>query len=89
MLGLAVILQIRSAIAQQNVITLGNMLRMRPRENMPKRSTLFVLEASNISAVDKTYNFICALRVNKCEFKVYTVRTFMKCRHICAAQKAY
>ena len=37
----------------------------------------------------KAYNFsvICALRVNKCgEFSVYTVRIFMKCRHVCAAQ---
>ena len=39
-LGLAVALQIRPAIAQENVITLGNMLRRRPRDNMPKRSTL-------------------------------------------------
>ena len=31
-LGLAVALQIRSAIAQQNVITLGNMLSRRPRK---------------------------------------------------------
>ena len=28
-------------------------------------------------------------RVNKCEFSVYTVRIFMKCMHVCAAQKAY
>ena len=41
-LGLAVILQIRSAITQQNVITLGNILMMRPKENMPKRSKTFV-----------------------------------------------
>ena len=34
-LGLAVALQIRPAIAQQNVITLGNMLRRRQRENIP------------------------------------------------------
>ena len=39
---------------------------------------------------DKTYNLgLCALRVNKCEFSVYTVRIFMKCMHVCAAQKAY
>ena len=36
-LGLVLALQILSAIAQQNVITLMNMLRRRPRENMPKR----------------------------------------------------
>ena len=36
-LGLAVALQIRSAIA---VITLGTRLRRRPRENMQKRSKL-------------------------------------------------
>ena len=35
--GLVVALQILSAIAQQNVITFMNMLRRRPRENMPKR----------------------------------------------------
>ena len=40
MLGLAVALLIRSAIAQQNVITFGSMLRRRPRENVPKRSKL-------------------------------------------------
>ena len=25
---------------------------------------------------------ICALRVNKCEFSVYTVRIFMKCTYV-------
>ena len=39
-LGLAVALQFRSAIAQENVITLGNMLRSRPRENMQKSKLL-------------------------------------------------
>ena len=28
----------------------------------------------------------CALAVNKCEFSVHTVRIFMKCTHVCAAQ---
>ena len=54
-------------------------------------STLFVYEASNI-LVDhkKTYILcLCTFRVNKCEFSVYTVRIFMKCTHVCAAQKAY
>ena len=38
----------------------------------------------------KTYSLLLsALRVNKCEFSVYTVRIFMKCTHVCAAQKAY
>ena len=32
---------------------------------------------------------LCALRVNKCEFGVYTVRIFMKCTHVCAAQTTY
>ena len=32
---------------------------------------------------------IQTLRVNKCEFSVYTVRIFMKCTHVCAAQEAY
>ena len=54
--------------------------------------TLFIYEASN-SLVDdkkkKTIFLLCALRVNKCEFSVYTVRIFMKCTHVCAAQKAY
>ena len=52
---------------------------------------MFVYEASN-SLVDdkKTYVLrLCALRVNKCEFSVYTVRIFMKRMHVCAAQKAY
>ena len=34
--------------------------------------------------VDKN---IRALRVNKCEFSVYTVRILMKCTHVCEAQK--
>ena len=39
---------------------------------------------------DKTYILLlCALRVNKCAFSLYTVRTFMKCTHVCAAQTAY
>ena len=33
--------------------------------------------------------WLCALRVNKCEFSVYTVRIFMKCTHVCAAQTTY
>ena len=32
---------------------------------------------------------IYALRVDKCDFSVYTVRIFMKCMHVCAAQKTY
>ena len=32
---------------------------------------------------------ICALRVNTCEVSVYTVRTFIKCTHVCAAQNDY
>ena len=27
--------------------------------------------------------------VNKCEFSVYTVRSFMKCMYVCAAKTAY
>ena len=48
-------------------------------------STLFVCEASNILVDDKNIHFV---RVKKCEYSVYTVRIFMKCTHICAAQKA-
>ena len=29
------------------------------------------------------------LRVNKCEFSLYTLRIFMKCTHVCAAQATY
>ena len=47
-------------------------------------STLFVYEASNILVDDKLF----ALRVNKCEFSVYTVRIFMKCTHVWVAQSA-
>ena len=37
----------------------------------------------------KTYILLlCALRVNNCEFSVYTVRIFMICTHVCAAQNA-
>ena len=32
---------------------------------------------------------LCALKVNKCEFSVYTVRIFMKCMHVRAAQTSY
>ena len=41
--------------------------------------------------ITKTYDLfvICALRDNTCEVSVYTVRTFMKCTHVCAAQKVY
>ena len=52
-------------------------------------STLFVYEASNILVDDKNIHFvIMRFRINKCEFSVYTVRIFMKCTHVCAAQKA-
>ena len=53
-------------------------------------STMFVYEASHILADDKKHAFcdICALRVNKCEFSVYTVRIFMKYTHVCAAKIA-
>ena len=39
----------------------------------------------------KACNFFvkCALRVDTYEIRVYTARTFMKCTHVCAAQKAY
>ena len=30
-----------------------------------------------------TFVVICTLRVNKCEFNVYTVMIFMKCMHVC------
>ena len=32
---------------------------------------------------------IMRFKGNKCELSVYTVRIFMKCTHVCAAQKAY
>ena len=38
----------------------------------------------------KTYIlWLYALSVNKAEFSVYTVRIFMKCTHVCAAQTTY
>ena len=39
----------------------------------------------------KAYDFSvkCALIVNKCELNVYTVRIFIKCMHVCAAQTYY
>ena len=45
----------------------------------PDGSTLLVYEASN-NSVDVL--LLCALRVNKCEFSVYTVRIFMKRTHV-------
>ena len=52
--------------------------------------TLFVIEASNILVDDKNIHFvIMCFRVDKYEFSVYTVRIFMKCTHICAAQTTY
>ena len=41
-----------------------------------------------ISADDKSIRLcvVCALRVNECEFSVYTVTIFMKYTHVCAAQ---
>ena len=42
------------------------------------------------SGQQKTYIlWLRPLRVNKCEFSVHTVRIFMKCTHVFAAQKAY
>ena len=32
---------------------------------------------------------LCALRVNRCELSVYTVRIFVKCTLVCAAQTTY
>ena len=42
----------------------------------------------NISTDHKSIQLfvVCALRVNNCEFSVYTVTIFMKCTHVCAAQ---
>ena len=69
-LGLAVALQTRSAIAQQNVITLGNMLLRRPIQYMPKRSKLlrvfkdlsFVFSISTLS--EKSVQFLLYLVYN-------------------------
>ena len=44
---------------------------MDPSQTAPKNILLFV---------------ICAFRVNKCEFSVYTVRIFIKCTHVFSAQ---
>ena len=57
---------------------------MDPDQTAP---TLFVYEASNILVDNK--NILGALRVNECEFSVYTVRSFMKCMHVCAVQTSY
>ena len=45
----------------------------------------------NVSADNKNIRLfkICAFRINTYEASVYAVRTFMKCTHGCAAQKAY
>ena len=43
-------------------------------------STLLIFEASKNLVDDKTHTFCdyALIRVNKCEFSVYTVRIFMK-----------
>ena len=48
-----------------------------------------LMRLQNVSADNKNIRLfvICALRVNTCEVSVYTVRTSMKCTHVCAAQK--
>ena len=53
----------------------------RPRSTLSMRLQIFQLTT-------KTYDVfgIFALRANKCEFSVFTVRIFMKCTHVCAAQ---
>ena len=56
-------------------------------------STLFVYEVSNILVDDKNIHFV-NMRflkglINVCEFSVHTVRIFMKCTHVCAAQTIY
>ena len=45
----------------------------------------------NVLADNKSIQLFvkCALRVDTCEVSVYKVRTFMKCTHVFAAQKAY
>ena len=58
--------------------------------------TLFIYEASNTYCLvdDKNIHFVImrfkvyALRY-KCEVSQHTVRIFMNCMHVCAAQKAY
>ena len=52
--------------------------------------TLFIYEASNSLVDGKNIHFvILRFKGNRCEFSVYIVRIFMKCTHVCAAQKAY
>ena len=61
-----------------------------PTEAVWSASTLFVFETSNILVDEKTYIlWLCALRVDKCEFSVYTVKIYMLCTHVCAAQTTY
>ena len=58
---------------------------MDPDQTAP---TLFLSEASNILVDDKNiYFLIMRFKGNKCEFSVYTVRIFIKCMHVCAAQR--
>ena len=48
------------------------------------------MDPDQTAPTTKTYILLfCALRVIKCEFSVYTVRIFIKCTHVCAAQKPY
>ena len=53
-------------------------------------STLFIYAASISLVDDKNIHFvIMRFKGRRCEFSVYTVRIFMKCTHVCVAQKAY
>ena len=61
-----------------------------PDQTAPIGSTLFK-RLQNVSADNKNIRLfvICTLMVNACEVSIYTVRTFMKCMHVCAALKVY
>ena len=64
--------------------------------NLPIIQPILMILASkfmvNRALSDITYSslgLLSPLRVNKCEFSVYTVRIYMKCTHVCAAQTTY
>ena len=63
---------------------------MDPDQTAPTGPYFLSMRRQKVSGQQKTYSLcLCTLRFNKCEFSVYTVRIFMKCMHVCAAQKPY
>ena len=76
-----------------NINAVDNLLRcMKMVKCLPEfeHLTVFLKNRNFISKIRRSkITDYAALRVNKCEFSVYTVRIFMKRTHVCAAQTTY